>query len=77
MSKLPATTGPKAVAAFGKAGFEVDRIRGSHHILKKSGHRYALSIPCHKGKTLGIGLLRSQIDKSGLTEEEFIQLLGR
>ena len=35
MSKLPSVTGWEAIRAFEKAGFVVDRIRGSHHILKK------------------------------------------
>jgi len=29
----------------------------------------------HKGKTVKIGLLKDQIRKSGLTEEEFLKLL--
>jgi len=34
-----------------------------------------LSIPVHKGKAIKIGLLKDQIRKSGLTEEEFLKLL--
>jgi len=34
-----------------------------------------LSIPVHKGKTIKIGLLKDQIKKSGLTEEEFLELI--
>ena len=75
MSKLPRITGEEAVRAFGRAGFVLDRIRGSHHILKKSGHPFRLSIPVHRGQTLGKGLLSSQIDAAGLTVEEFVQLL--
>jgi len=63
------------VRAFGKAGFYLDRITGSHHILKKDGHRHRLSIPVHKGKTVGVGLLKSQMDAAGLTVDEFLKLL--
>lgn len=76
MAELPAVTGREAVDAFGKAGFTLARIsRSSHHILKKTGHRYLLTIPVHGNKTLKAGLLRSQIRLAGLTIEEFCALL--
>ena len=74
MSRVPRITGEAAVRAFGRAGFTVDRIRGSHHILKREGAK-RLTIPVHKGKTVGIGLLSSQIAAAGLTTDEFIELL--
>lgn len=75
MSKLPAITGREAIRAFEKAGFAVARVKGSHHILKKEGVEYAISIPVHRGKTLSKGLLRRQIEVAGLTQEQFLQLL--
>lgn len=75
MAKLPRISGEDAVRAFKKAGFCHDRMRGSHCILKKAGHQYHLSIPMHRGRTLGAGLLRSQIEAAGLTVDEFIDLL--
>jgi len=33
-----------------------------------------LSIPVHKGKDLGIGLLKKLIDRAGLTNEEYLGL---
>lgn len=75
MSKVPRVSGQEAVRAFERAGFCQDRMKGSHCILKKAGHPYHLSIPMHKGKTLGAGLLRSQITAAGLTVEQFISLL--
>jgi Predicted periplasmic or secreted lipoprotein len=75
MADLPRITGQQAVSAFQRADFAVVRIRGSHHIMKKDGHPNRLSIPCHAGKTLGIGLLRAQILAAGLTVEQFTDLL--
>jgi predicted RNA binding protein YcfA (HicA-like mRNA interferase family) len=49
--------------------------RGSHVKLIKQGSPNILSIPVHKGKPIKIGLLKNQIRKSGLTEEEFLKLL--
>ena len=75
MPKVPRVSGTEAVRAFEKAGFSHDRTSGSHYFMKKEGHRYLLSIPIHKGKTVGTGLLKSQIEAAGLTIEEFIDLL--
>jgi predicted RNA binding protein YcfA (HicA-like mRNA interferase family) len=75
MPKVPRISGQDAIRAFEKSGFTRARTRGSHVILKKDGHEFLLSIPVHKGKTVGVGLLKSQIDSAGLTLEEFIELL--
>jgi predicted RNA binding protein YcfA (HicA-like mRNA interferase family) len=75
MSKLPRITGKDAKRAFERAGFFQDRMAGSHCILKKEGHPNRLSIPMHSGKTIGIGLLRAQIDAAGLTVDQFLDHL--
>jgi len=75
MSDVPRIQGQEAVRAFKRDGFVVDRIKGSHHIMKKDGHPYILSVPVHSGKTLGVGLLKSLIEAAGLTVEQFKQLL--
>ena len=61
--------------AFERAGFICVRVKSSHHIMKKEGCRNLLSIPVHSGKTVGKGLLKSQIDAAGMTIEEFKRLL--
>ncbi len=75
MPKLPRVSGADAVRAFEKAGFKVDRIKGSHHIMKRDGHPHLLSVPVHGNKSLPSGTLRSLIGDSGLTVEEFVALL--
>lgn len=74
MSKLPRTTARKAIRAFGKVGFIVAR-KGKHTILLKEGHRNALAVPEHKGKDLPTGTLRALIKDSGLTIQQFRDLL--
>lgn len=74
-SKVPRISGKDVIRAFCKTGYFLDRIRGSHHILKHPEKRARLSIPVHKGRVVGVGLLRSQIAAAGLTVEEFIGLL--
>ena len=57
MCRMPRITGEQAVKAFTRVGFHGDRINGSHHILKRDEDSVRLTIPVHKGKILGIGLL--------------------
>jgi predicted RNA binding protein YcfA (HicA-like mRNA interferase family) len=74
-SNVPRISGNEAVKAFCKAGYFIDHIRGSHHILKHESRVGRLSIPVHAGRTVGIGLLQSQIKAAGMTVEEFSALL--
>ena len=39
MTVFAAVTGKQLVAALGRAGFEVYRVRGSHHFLRHPGGR--------------------------------------
>lgn len=73
MGRLAAISGRKAVAAFCRAGWIVDRQKGSHIILKKSG-KPNLVIPMHR--TVAPFLLLGQVRRAGLTEDEFIGLLS-
>lgn len=74
-NKMPRVTGRQAVAAFRKAGYELDRMSGSHHILRHPQKKERLSIPVHKGRNVGVGLLSRQIKVAGLTVEQFTALL--
>lgn len=75
MSKLPAVAGMDAIKVFKKFGFFVDRITGSHHIMKREGHTYALSVPIHGNKPVAKGTLRALIDAAGIPIQEFIDEL--
>jgi predicted RNA binding protein YcfA (HicA-like mRNA interferase family) len=74
--RLPVVSGREVVAALGKAGFVLDRIVGSHHVLKHpEDARRTVTVPVHAGKDLKRGTLRSIIRQAGLTVEEFTSLL--
>lgn len=75
MPRLPRISGDDAVSAFQKAGWRVYRISGSHHLMASDTSDNRLSIPVHAGKTIGKGLLRSQIKAAGLTIAQFVDLL--
>ncbi len=74
MPKLPIISGKEVVKAFVKLGYNVDHQTGSHIILrnKEPPHR-RLTVPNHK--ELAKGTLRAIIRQSGLTVEEFLELL--
>lgn len=55
MTQFPSVTGKKLVAALKRAGFEVIRIKGSHHYLRHQDGR-ATVVPVHAGETVGRGL---------------------
>ena len=74
MGKLVGISGRAAVKAFCRAGWTVARQRGSHAILIKPGMAN-LVIPMHR--SVAPFLLLSQVRRAGLTEDEFLQLLGR
>jgi predicted RNA binding protein YcfA (HicA-like mRNA interferase family) len=73
VSKLDNISGKQAAKAFQKAGWEIIGQVGSHVVMSKPGVRANLSIPQHKD--LSIGTLRALIRHTGLTVDEFLQLL--
>jgi predicted RNA binding protein YcfA (HicA-like mRNA interferase family) len=56
MSKSPRLTGKQLLTALARAGFEVVRIRGSHHFLRHADGRKTV-VPIHAGEVVGPGLL--------------------
>jgi predicted RNA binding protein YcfA (HicA-like mRNA interferase family) len=73
MPQLPVISGARAVKAFVKAGWRIDRTRGSHVVLVRTGHRASLSVPQHR--ELAPGTLRSLIRSAGMTVDEFAALV--
>ena len=74
MSKLPGLTGKEIIVALKKIGFEVMRIKGSHHFLRHQDGR-ATVVPVHAGETTGPGLLAKILRDCELTRDEFASLL--
>ena len=73
MGRLNNIPGKKAVKAFEKAGWNIAGQVGSHIVMTKPGMRVNLSIPQHK--ELSVGTLRALIRHSGLSVDEFQELL--
>ncbi len=77
MPKLPRASGDKHVSAFKAAGWKVNHVEGSHYILTKENSEIHLSVPVHKNKILGIGLLKKLIAKAGLTNDQYIKYYNK
>lgn len=71
--KLPLISGKETVKAFTKLGWHLDRISGSHAVMRKGGSAVTLSVPLHT--ELRKGLLRSLITDAGIDLEEFLTYL--
>ena len=55
MTRLPRLTGTELIASLAKVGFEVVRVRGSHHFLRHPDGRTTV-VPAHAGEVLGPGI---------------------
>jgi len=74
MSRLPAITGKELIAALEQLGFEVVRIKGSHHFLRHPDGRTTV-VPVHAGEDLGRGLMSKILRSTMITREELLQHL--
>lgn len=74
MTRLPRITGREVIAALRKAGFEVARIKGSHHFLRRADGRRTV-VPVHAGEVIGPGLLAAILRDCEMDRDEFIALL--
>ena len=72
MAKLPRATGPEMVRFLQRQGFEVLRVRGSHHYLGRGNSR--TTVPVHGSASLRIGTLRSILRDVGMSPTEFQEL---
>ena len=72
MPKLPALKPRQVIRVLEKAGFSFQRQKGSHKIYIKK--EIGITVPIHN-KDLKKGTLRNIIKHSGLTLEEFLDLI--
>ncbi len=73
-SKTPKLSGSKLIKILEKLGFEVIRIKGSHHFLKHTDER-CTTIPVHRNEIIGSGLLNKILDDCEISKDELKKLL--
>ena len=74
MAKLARLTGQEVIAALKKAGFEVLRIKGSHHFIRHPDGRHTV-VTVHRGETVGPGLMLKILRDCEMERDEFMKLV--
>lgn len=57
-------TGHEVIAKLKAAGWSLNRVRGSHHVLTKDGQ--AVPVPVHGARDIGAGLLAAIQRQTGV-----------
>ena len=74
MTRLPRFTGVDLIAALAKVGFEVVRVKGSHHFLRHADGRSTV-VPAHSGEVLGPGITAKILRDCDLSADALRELL--
>ena len=74
MTSFPALTGKELVAALRTDGFQLLRIKGSHHFMRHADGR-ATVVPHHAGETIGPGLLSRILRDIKMSRKQLQKLL--
>ena len=65
---MKAISGKKLAEILLRKGWQLTRVKGSHHRFQKDG--ISLSIPIHGNQDLKIGLLKALMKQANLTESD-------
>jgi predicted RNA binding protein YcfA (HicA-like mRNA interferase family) len=74
MTRLPRLKGKELIRALEKAGFRLDRSRGSHLFLRHQDGR-TTTVPVHSGETIGPGLMRAILRDVEMSFDELMDIL--
>jgi predicted RNA binding protein YcfA (HicA-like mRNA interferase family) len=72
--RLPRVKPKDLIRVLEKKGWQLDRVRGSHHIMIHSEQHRALPVPVHN-RELKTGTLLGILRSAGITREELRELL--
>ena len=75
MPKQPTVSGAETLRALERAGFIVQRQRGSHVMMRNPQTERRATVPIHAGEDLRPGTLASILRQAGLTVAQFAELL--
>lgn len=77
MPKLPALKAKELAKIAERAGFVLDRTRGSHLVYFRDSDKKIVVVPKHRNKDLGTGITVAIIKQMELTSEEALRLLKK
>jgi predicted RNA binding protein YcfA (HicA-like mRNA interferase family) len=70
--RLKRITGRRLITVLESFGWNVERVKGSHHIMRHPGSpRVTLSVPVHGRRTLPIGTQADILRDAGISIEDF------
>ena len=69
MSTLHAFSGPQLIKVLRRLGFEIIRVKGSHHFLRHPDGRCTV-VPVHRGEMIGHGLMAQILRDCELSRED-------
>jgi predicted RNA binding protein YcfA (HicA-like mRNA interferase family) len=67
---VKAVSGKQFANLLEEHGWQLARVKGSHHIYTKAGNPVRISVPIHGNKSLKIGLQRHFMKVAGIQEDE-------
>ncbi len=74
MTKLASFTGRQLIRILLKFGFEIIRVKGSHHFLRHQDGRCTV-VPTHRGENIGPGLLSQILRDCEITKKDLLNKL--
>ncbi len=72
MNPFRALSGKQVVAALKTHGFEVIRVRGSHHYLRHTDGRSTV-VPVHAGESIGRGLMAKILRDVEMSHDQLVE----
>ena len=74
MPKLVTISGKKMIKLLSRCGFEVIRIKGSHHFLRNNETDLVTTVPVHSNEDLGISMVKDILSDVNLNIEQYEKL---
>jgi predicted RNA binding protein YcfA (HicA-like mRNA interferase family) len=67
---LKSVSGKEFARLLEKKGWQLKRVKGSHHVYVKPGIPARISVPIHGNQSLKIGLLKHLMKIAGIEDDE-------
>ncbi len=67
---MKAISGKELARLLERRGWELKRVKGSHHVYMKPGHSARISVPIHGNMPLKIGLQKHLMTIAGIDPDE-------
>ncbi len=74
MPKLAPISGKKMVKFLKRCGFEVIRIKGSHHFLANEESGFVTTVPVHSNEDLIISMIKDILSDVDMSRDEYEKL---